>query len=249
MLTDSIKNGVAVFKLDNGVTNAINLKLVSILVSSLRKAEKNPEINGIILTSANTKFFSIGFDIPNLFKLPKEEFQQFYSSFNDLCLELYNYPKPTLAAINGHAIAGGCILSLCCDYRYITKGRKLMGLNEIKLGVPIPYPAFCILKSLVGSTQTREITFLGEFYSPDSLKQIGLIDRICSEADLLNNSLEKLDMLNKNPLSAFNIIKQESHRDVHEKIVKYLKTHNDLFVERWYHPETRKLLKEAIKKF
>lgn len=77
-------------------------------------------------------------------------------------LALYTLPKPVVAAITGHAIAGGCILALCCDYRFISEGRKLMGLNEVKLGVPVPYLADRVLHALVGTRYAREIIESGE---------------------------------------------------------------------------------------
>ena len=249
MLIESIEDGIAIIKLNNGVTNAINLELVNQLTSNLKEVEKDSAIHGIILTSANPKFFSIGLDIPNLFNLSKEEFHHFYTKFNDLCLKMFLYPKPILAAITGHAIAGGCILTLPCDYRYISDGRKFMGLNEVKLGVSIPYPALCMLENIVGFNNTREIIFLGEFYPPDTLIKMGLVDSICSEKDLINDSLDKIKAICKNSISAFNLIKQESRMSIYTRIKQNLENHNDQFVESWYQPETRTLLKEAIQKF
>ena len=98
--------------------------------------------------------------------------------FNQVCMELYTMPKPTVAAVTGHAIAGGCILALCCDYRFAAEGRKLMGLNEIRLGVPVPYLADCVLRQIVGARNAREIMETGEFYLPEQSLQIGMIDRV-----------------------------------------------------------------------
>jgi enoyl-CoA hydratase/carnithine racemase len=249
LLKESIEDGIAIIKLNNGVTNAINLELVNQLTSKLQEVEKASAIHGIILTSANSKFFSIGLDIPNLFNLPREEFHHFYTRFNDLCLKMFIHPKPILAAITGHAIAGGCILTLPCDYRYISDGRKFMGLNEVKLGVSIPYPALCILENIVGFKNTREIVFLGEFYPPDTLIKKGLVDKICSENDLINDSMVKIKAICQNSLSAFNLIKQESRMSIYKRIKQDLENHNDRFVKSWYQPETRILLEEAIKKF
>jgi len=139
------------------------------LAGIIEKIKHDANVKGIVLTSSNEKFFSIGFDIPGLFEFSKEDLSNFYRSFNQLSIALNTLPKPTIAAITGHAIAGGCILALCCDYRFIAEGRKLMGPNEIKLGVPIPYPADCILRSLVGTRNAREITDNGDFYEPEKL--------------------------------------------------------------------------------
>ena len=102
-------------RLNRGVTNALNLELIRELTEILNKFKKNPAAQGLILTGSNEKFFSIGFDIPQLFGFTESDFKTFYKSYNQLCLNLYTLPKPTIAAITGHAIAGGCILALCCD--------------------------------------------------------------------------------------------------------------------------------------
>ena len=124
---------VAIVRLDRPATNAINLQLVDELAEALEGVKRDADVRSLVLTSSNDKFFSIGFDIPQLFDLTREDFRSFYQAFNRMCLDLYTLPKPTVAAITGHAIAGGCILTLCCDYRFIAQGRKLMGLNEIML--------------------------------------------------------------------------------------------------------------------
>ncbi|MEE8391251.1 MAG: enoyl-CoA hydratase/isomerase family protein [Anaerolineae bacterium] len=137
ILYTEYRDRVAIVKLNRPVTNALNLQLVDELTETLQNVRHDANVHSLVLGSSNEKFFSIGFDIPQLFELDRESFTKFYQAFNRVCLDLYTLPKPTVAAIPGHAIAGGCILALCCDYRLIAQGRKLMGLNEIKLGVPI----------------------------------------------------------------------------------------------------------------
>jgi len=157
------QNQVAILKLNQGVTNAINGDLVQALDSALKSQAADPAVRGMVLTSSNNKFFSIGLDIPNLFALDEKDFRSFYQSFNRMCLSMLTTSKPLVVGITGHAIAGGCILSLCCDYRFISEGRKLIGLNEIKLGVPVPYVADCILRKLIGHRLARDVMDSGGF--------------------------------------------------------------------------------------
>ena len=106
---------VALVRLQHGVTNALSPKLIHGLEAVFRRVKEDDAVNGLVLTGSNEKFFSIGFDIPELFEMNKDDFRGFYRLFNQTCLELFTLPKPTVAAITGHAIAGGCILALCCD--------------------------------------------------------------------------------------------------------------------------------------
>jgi len=240
---------VVILKLNRGVTNALNLQLVNQLAENLQEVRDDPEAHSLVLCSSNEKFFSIGFDIPELFKLAKKDFEIFYQAFNRVCMDLYTLPKPTVAAIAGHAIAGGCILALCCDYRFIAEGRKLMGLNEIKLGVPVPYPGDCILQQIVGARNAREITGTGEFYRPEELLQMGMVDQVLPLEQVLPKSIEKAELLGALPNKAFWMIKRNRVETVETRVLKRLAEKERFFIECWYSDETRERLKKAIKKF
>jgi enoyl-CoA hydratase/carnithine racemase len=240
---------VAVIKLDRGVTNALNLQLVSELAETLGRLKRDSDVHALVLGSGNEKFSSIGFDIPQLFELGEEDFRFFYRTFNRLCLDLYTLPKPTVAAITGHAIAGGCILALCCDYRFIAQGRKLMGLNEVKLGVPVPYPADCILRDLVGVRQARQMVDSGEFYEPEALCRMGVVDQVLPLEQVLPESIEKARLLGALPQEAFALVKRNRVEAVEAQVLAHLEEKEQLFVERWYSAEARGRLKGAMEKF
>ena len=203
----------------------------------------------MVLTSSNDKFFSIGFDIPQLIELSQEDFQLYYQKFNRMCLALYTFPKPTVAAIVGHAIAGGCILALCCDYRVIADERNLMGLNEIKLGVPVPYLADCILRSLVGVRYARQIMETGEFYSALQLFQMGMVDQMVSLEEVLPTSMERASALGIMPQEAYKMIKKNRVEVIRGDFQKNWDEKKNFFIKCWYSEETQKLLKKAMEKF
>jgi enoyl-CoA hydratase/carnithine racemase len=240
---------VAILKLARGVTNAINFEMIAELSAALRAVQDDPEVSGLVLTSANQKFFSIGLDIPWLFPLSREDFTDFYKAFNRLCVDLFTLPKPTVAAVTGHATAGGCILVLCCDYRFLSEGRKLMGLNEIKLGVPIPYPADRIARHLLGDRIARDITETGDFYEGEKLLQLGMADGILGSEELLGAAIEKVRSLGADHPAAFARIKANRTGLVAEEIHARLDERERQFVELWYSPACRRRLKEAIEKF
>jgi enoyl-CoA hydratase/carnithine racemase len=243
------KNQILIAKLNRGVTNAINLELVNKLSEIVKKTEQDIQVHGLVLSSANEKFFSIGFDIPELFELDKKDFMIFYKAFNRLCLDLYTLPKPTIAAITGHAVAGGCIIALCCDYRYIAPGKTKMGLNEIKLGVPIPYPVDCMLRQVLGFRIAREITDTGDFYEADALLGMGMVDKIMPLEKLQTEAVAKAASLRGHAQIAFAMIKRSRTESTETQILLKLEEKEEAFLETWYAEETRERLKEAMKKF
>lgn len=240
---------VALVKLDRPVTNALDLELVHELGLALQGVRHDPHVRGLVLASSNDKFFSIGFDIPRLFDLPRKEFQAFYRDFNRVCLDLYTLPRPTVAAITGHATAGGCILALCCDYRFIAEGRKLMGLNEIRLGVPVPYLTDCILRHLVGVRLARDVMDSGEFYPPATSVQMGLVDQVLPLEQVVPAAIEQARSLGAWSQEAFALIKRNRVEGIEAQVLAHLDEKERVFVERWYSAEARARLKEAIDKF
>jgi enoyl-CoA hydratase/carnithine racemase len=91
MISTANHAGTAIIKLDRGVTNALSLELVNGLGETLQQVEDDADVHSLVLVSANDKFFSIGFDIPQLFDLAREDFEAFYRAFNQVCLKLYTH--------------------------------------------------------------------------------------------------------------------------------------------------------------
>jgi len=242
-------DNTAMVMLNHGVTNALSPQVVSELAEVLESVRDHSNVKALVLTSTSEKFFSIGFDLPKLIELSETDLRNYYQSFNRLCIQLYSLPKPTVAAIPGHAIAGGCILALCCDYRFIAEGRKLMGLNEVKLGVPVPYPATCILQQLVGTRYSREIVEAGEFFLPETLLQMGLIDRVLHLEKVLPTAIEMAKGLAAHPPEALAMIKRNRVEPVVEQIQGRLEEREQIFVEQWRSAEAQKRLREATKTF
>ena len=240
---------VAILKLNRGITNALNLDFLQELSNNLQNLAQDDSVKGVVIASNNNKFFSIGFDLPQLFELNQDKLRSFYQTFNRVSLEIYTFPKPVIAALTGHAIAGGCILAICCDYRFIANDRKLMGLNEIKLGLPVPYPADCILRQLLGPKNAQEMVYTGEFYQPERSLQMGLVDQVVSLENVVQKSIEKAKTLAAMPTQAFEIVKRNRVEPIKEQIQKQLKKKEQFFYKCWFSENTHELLKEAITKF
>ena len=125
-----------------------------------------------MVLAGGEKFFSIGFDIPTLLELDRPSMTEFFHKFNQVVFNILTLPLPTAAAVKAHAVAGGAIMMLTCDYRFAATGRVLIGLNGIKLGVPIPYLPDMILRQIAGDQVASDMLYLGEFVkSSDAWKR------------------------------------------------------------------------------
>jgi enoyl-CoA hydratase/carnithine racemase len=249
MISVDYQDTVAIVRLNRDAKNALDLKLVGELDEILKNIRQDPHVNGLVLGSGSDRFFSIGFDIGQMFEYPRGDFEVFFKAFNGVCLSLYTFPKPTVAVITGHAVAGGCILVLCCDYRYIGDDRRLMGLNEIKLGVPVPYLADCVLRDIVGTRIAKVIIDTGEFYGPMESLQMGLVDKVLPACEVKEHAVRMAKSIGSWPLGAFALIKQNRTEEIEKRFLASGEKKAQEFIDCWYSDEARKLLKDAVKKF
>ncbi|ADC66047.1 Enoyl-CoA hydratase/isomerase [Ferroglobus placidus DSM 10642] len=240
-----VVDGVAILKMNSGKKNPINPELVEDLKRAVESVKS--EASGIVLTSKDERFFSIGLDVPKLIDYDKQLFKEFIRSFNLLCLEIYTMPKPTVAAVNGHAIAGGCILALCCDYRFMVKEKALIGLNEIKLGLSVPYLPQRILQ-MIDERVARDVVYGGDFYSAEKALELGIIDGVFSKEELVEKSIEKVKSLN-HPAEAFSAVKKNRTLKVKEECLALLEKDVETFTSLWFSEEGQKRLKEAMRSF
>ncbi|KAI9911564.1 hypothetical protein PsorP6_009427 [Peronosclerospora sorghi] len=138
---------------------------------------------GIILASSNPKVFSAGLDIREMYQpqvctssiLPTE-LTKFWTALQDLYLRLYTTPLAAVAAIEGHSPAGGCLLAMCCDYRIMTSGKPMIGLNETQLGIVAPTWFRDTFVNTIGHREAEKMLGLGLQVDATKAKSIGLVD-------------------------------------------------------------------------
>lgn len=239
-------DAVAVLRLNNGVTNAIGPQLVADLTDAVLQIKN--QYKGMLLAGGD-KFFSIGLDLPELLQLDRAKMLEFYTHFNRAVLDLYTLPMPTASAIAGHATAGGAILALSCDFRYAAAGRRLIGLNEVKIGVPVPYLADLILRQIVGDRCATEMMFSGEFFEPQQAQKTGLVDAVFSAEDLEKEAVAKITALGDLPPQGLAQIKNNRVAQVRSRYDKLRQTETDSFLKCWFNPLVQELLRAAAHKF
>jgi enoyl-CoA hydratase/carnithine racemase len=240
---------VAIIRLAKDVTNAIGMQLVNDLAAKVKQAREDPEVHAVMVTSESDRFFSIGLDIPELIEYDKERFADFIDRFDRLCIDLYALPKPTVFALRGHATAGGAILALAGDHRIMTSGRAVMGLNEVRLGVTVPYPADQMLRDLVGTRTARDVMEVGDLYEPAELLSMGMVDEVVPPDQVLFIGRELATSLAASPAEAYAAIKANRTAPVVAAIEARLEEKQREFVDMWYSEPAQAQLEEAMLKF
>lgn len=236
-------DGIATVTMARGKVNAINEPVVEELKHSFEDLAKDTAVKAVILTGRG-KFFSFGFDIPEFLSYPKDDFARYLIKFADLYRSLFLFPKPVVAAINGHAIAGGCMLATACDYRVMVPEKAKIALNEITFGASVFAGIVEILKYCVGSKNAATILYSGNLYSPQEALELGLIDQIASPENLLEAAVKTAeDFAQKNPV-AFKRVKDLLKQPVADEISKRETSSIHEFVDIWYSAETWANLQE-----
>lgn len=237
---------VAILRLNNGVTNAISPSLLDDLDRSLRTIRK--KYRGLVL-AGGTKFFSIGFDLPQLLLMNRDAMTAFFDKFNHIASELFTLPLPTACAIAGHAIAGGNILALTCDYRYAAAEEKQIGLNEIRLGLPVPHLADLMLRQIIGDRKATEMIYSGNFISLETAEGMGLIDQRLPPADLDTFAATRVAELASFRQPAFAAIKANRVEAIRRQYERDYMAKRETCLDCWFSPSTQDLLQKAVEKF
>ena len=237
---------VMILRLNNTVTNAINPDMLNDFTEALLNIEN--QFEGMILAGGR-KFFSIGFDLPELLKQDREGMKEFFNKFNEIALKLFTLPMPTACAISGHAFAGGNILALTCDYRFSVFGKIFIGLNEIKLGVPVPYLADLMLRQIIDHRSANEMLYRGDFMTTSQAKQIGLVDEIYSDEEVETKALEKVSEIAALSRQAFIAMKENRVETIRKKYEETYQSKTETFLDCWFSKKGKELLLEASSKF
>jgi len=231
------KDGIAVVTLNRGKVNAVNEALIDELRATFEKLKDDRAVRATILTGQG-KFFSFGFDVPEFISYPRDDFDRFLTKFTGCCTYLYTFPKPLVIAINGHAIGGGCMLSLTGDYRIMVLGKAKIALNEITFGASIFAGTVEMLRASIGQKNAEMITYSGAMYTGEQANHFGLVDDVATEDTLLREAGKIADDLGKKDAAPFRHIKSMMRTPVAEQIAKREKDGIKEFLDIWYSETT-----------
>jgi enoyl-CoA hydratase/carnithine racemase len=236
------KEPLAVVTLSRGKVNAFNDALTDELTSRLTDLERDGAVRAVILTGAGP-FFSFGLDVPELYSYSPEDFTAFLLKFTSLYKRMFLFPKPIVAAVNGHSTAGGCMLSNACDYRIMASGKAKISLNEITFGSAVFQSSIEILKFWVGGRRAQEVLLEGRMYAAEDARVIGLVDAATSPETLASEAEKVARRYVERHSPAYSQIKKMLRDPVIAASEPLELKRIDEFVEIWYSREVREKLK------
>ncbi|HVK47930.1 MAG TPA: enoyl-CoA hydratase-related protein [Pseudobacter sp.] len=209
--------------LDNGIftitvnrpdkLNAINKTVMEELKLAVEEVYNNPAIRSAIITGAGPKAFVAGADITEFMGLSKEEGMAVSKKGHDVFFAIENSPKPIIAAVNGFALGGGCELALSCHFMIAAENAKF-GQPEVNLGLIPGYGGTQRLVQVAGKGRAMELLMSGRTISAQEALQIGMVNEVVPQENLIARVTEILNLINsKAPVAIAKVIDCVNHFD------------------------------------
>ena len=199
--------GIVTLRLAHGKASALDLELIEGLARALAEVGAS-DARAVILTGTGS-IFSAGVDLFRIVDGGEEYARRFVPALSRALLDLFAFPKPLVVAVNGHAIAGGCIFTLCGDYRLMAAGNGRIGMPELLVGVPFPASVIETVRFAVPPQHLQMLVYSGRTFAPDDALRLGLIDEVVDAGSLASRAEEMAAHFASLPQRAFALAKQQ----------------------------------------
>jgi len=226
--------------------NALDPKLVSALDRAIGEAAEAGA--GAAVLSAAPGMFSGGLDLPVLLGLEREELAAFLDDFLELTRSIALSEIPIVAAITGHAPAGGAVLAIHCDYRVMARGDIRIGLNEARVGIPLPQALHSVLARVVGRRQAERLATRGLMIPAAEALAIGLVDELAAPEEVVPRALEVARDFLAVPPIAMRRTRELARRDLAAIFESEQRSTWESFVDDWYSTETQATLRAVVER-
>jgi enoyl-CoA hydratase len=225
------RENVAVLRMDDGKVNAIQGAFIDELGEALDRASEDRAV-GAVLVVGRDGVFSGGLDLKTLPGLPRAELIDTIGRYSRLMLRLFGFAKPAVAAVSGHALAGGCVLALACDVRIGAKGAFRIGLNEVAIGLPLPTFVVELARASVAPAHHADALLGGRIYDPEGARDVGYLQELEEPAALFERALARAEALARLPAAAYRETKQRLRGPALERGERALADDLSAFLER-----------------
>lgn len=244
MFTVERKGEIEILRMQYGPANAMDVDFCIGLTNAVLELEASSS-RAIVLTGQG-KIFGAGVDLPQLLEGGIDYIRRFLPALDDLLETLFFCRKPVVAAVNGHAIAGGCLLACVADRRFMVAGKARIGVPELRVGVPFPTVAMEIMRARTAPSHYEEIVLGGATYVAQEALQRGLVDTVVVEDELFDQALSAAQSLAGIRPELFAFAKRQARQPVRTAIEMNRKLHETRVNELWEQPEAQQAVREFV---
>ena len=244
MIDVAINDGIAVVTLRHGKANTLDIEFCEALAARFAGL-RDGAARAVVLTGQG-KIFSAGVDLIRASEGGADYIRRFLPALHRLYDAVFHFPKPVVAAINGHAIAGGAVLACCADRRIMAREAGRIGVTEMLVGVPFPALAFEIVRFAVPPRYLTEFTLSGATYMTDAALQRGWIDEVAEPGDLLEDAVAVAQDLALLSAAAFTQTKMQIRQAVIDRMAQSGAATDRAVTEIWTAPETLGRIRDYV---
>jgi enoyl-CoA hydratase len=238
-----VTDGIAVITFDHPPVNALDLEVLKAIPPILAEVdEAGPR--AAVLTGTDS-VFSAGADLLRVLQEGEEYIREAIPHLGNAFRSIFTFPRPLVAAINGHAIAGGAVIACACDHRVAAEGDARIGFAELRVGVPFPADALEIVRHVTGS-HFEEVILFGRNHGVKEAQQKGLVDEIVPADEVMPTALERADRLGSIPPPVYSLNKKAMRDPVIERIESYREANDSEAARLWASEEVRDSIKEFL---
>ncbi len=244
MIDSKIVDGIAVLTMTNGKVNALDIEFCDALAARFEDL-READAKAVVFTGQG-KIFSAGVDLKRLSAGGAEYIRQFLPALHRLYEAAFFHPKPVVAAVNGHAIAGGCVLACCADRRIMARDSGRIGVTEILVGVPFPALAFEVVRFAVPPRYLPEFTLSGATYATDEALRRGWVDEVTEPDKLIDDAIAVAQQLSRLSPAAFAQTKSQVRQPVTERLQKNGEATDRAVTDIWAAPATLGYIRDYV---
>jgi enoyl-CoA hydratase/carnithine racemase len=237
------EGSVAAVELTRGKVNAIDVELLEELEATLGSLARDTGVGAVVLTGAG-RVFSAGVDLRRVVDDGPEYAERLVASLGRALAALFGFPKPTVAAVNGAAVAGGCILACACDRRVMADGARI-GASELVVGVPFPVAALEILRHACGA-RTEDLVYSGRLLDAPEALALGLVHEVHPAAAVLERSTALATELGARAPVAYRLAKEQLRRPALERMATDAAVLDGVVGREWAAPHTATALRAQL---
>ena len=246
MLATEARGPITILRLRQGKANAMDVELLRELEAAF--AGETKSASRAVILAADGPMFSAGLDLKQLADGGPEYTRKLLPALHDALRAAFTFLKPLVAALNGHALAGGCVLAAAADARIMARGPFRIGVTEILVGMPFPPAALGLMRHVCSPTVLQEVALTGRTWGPDEALSRGLLDEVVEPAALFDRALERANAFAAVPARAFALTKRQLRSATLEKIDRDQEELGAQILEAWCAPEVGAAVKAYVDK-
>ena len=236
MIETTREGEIAVLTIRHGKANAFDLELSNGLVETL-DALRIENVAALVITG-HGRIFSAGVDLIRMLDDGPDYVRAFLPALRRAFRTAFSFPAPVVAALNGHTVAGGCVLAATADRRLLADSGARVGVPELRVGVPFPAEAIEVMRAALPPGRFRTLVMGGAMLHAGAAHDWGLIDQVVEPDHLMEHALRAARDLASIPAAAFRLTKQQMRAPALARMDEAERTESELLMKIWTDPAT-----------